>query len=84
MSLSKTADMQSIRRKGFRTSFGRPKIGLPSLRPKWRRTGSEPSAQSSGSIASTLRLRIDFFGRLTIVAARHNDRRVQIGGNDWP
>src|SRR5215470_6754956 len=78
MSRSKTADMQSIRRKSLRTSYVRQKIEFPSLSPKSLHTRSGQSAPSSGSIASTPKLRIDFCGRVAISAVRHNGRREQV------
>src|SRR3974390_2399338 len=75
--------MQSIRRKGFRISCARPKIGLQSWKRRSALIRNEPSALSNGSIASTPKLRIDFCGRVPIKAARHNSRTVPAGARGF-
>jgi hypothetical protein len=54
---------------------------IPNLRPKSLHTASKQSVRSSGCIASTPKLRIDFCDRVAINAARHNGRREQNGAN---
>jgi hypothetical protein len=76
-----TADMRSIRRKSWRTSYALPRTVFPTLRRKSRRISSGQSALKSGSIASTPKLRIDFCGRVVSSEARHNERREQIGAS---
>jgi hypothetical protein len=58
-----------------------PKIGCRSWKRKSPPIRKEPNELSNGSIASTLRLKIDFSDRV-LTAAHHNGRCVQIDAND--
>ena len=64
----KTADTHWKRRKGSRISCARLKIGLRSWKRRSPLIRRAPSGLSSGSIASTQRLKIDFFSGATTVA----------------
>ena len=64
----KTADTHCRRLKIFRISYVPPKIGSRNSRQRSPRIRKEPSAPSSGSIASIRRLKTDFFRREKAIA----------------
>src|SRR5262249_4090208 len=71
----KTADARWRRRKSFGISCAQLKTGLRSWKQRSLLIRKEPAGPSSGSIAFTRRLKIDFCGRITGAAvglARRN------------
>ena len=66
---TKTADTRLVWRRSFRISCARLKIGLRSWKRRSPLISKERPGPSSGSIASTPKLKIDFFRR-AIVPAR--------------
>ena len=64
----KTADTHCRRLRSFRISYVPPKIGSRNSRQRSPGIRKEPSAPSSGFIASILRLKSDFFRREKAIA----------------